>query len=221
MTDTASQTSPANSPLIGIFGGTFDPVHQGHLACARYVLEHCALDQLQFMPCHLPPHRASPGVSAAHRANMVELAIAGEPSMQLQPLELDRSSPSYTADSLALLKQAMPDCTLAFVIGMDSLSYLKQWYQWQTILRLSHLIVCQRPGYTSNEGDCPALLAGFGADISALRRRPHGNIVVLDNPDFAASATAIRAALANQQQNISTLAPSVLNYIQQHRLYQS
>lgn len=208
-------------PLIGIFGGTFDPVHQGHLACARYVLDHCHLDQLQLMPCHMPPHRASPGVSAEHRAKMIELAIANEPKMQLQLLELNRNSPSYTFDSLTLLKQALPGSTLAFVIGMDSLCYFKQWYQWQQILTLSHLIVCRRPGYQSDEGDAPALLKAYGADISALRQSEYGAIVVLDNPDFAPSATAIRTALAQNAKNISELAPSVLNYIQQQQLYQS
>ena len=207
-------------PLIGILGGTFDPIHQGHLACGRYVLQHCALDKLQLMPCHLPPHRASPGVSAQQRATMVELAIANESDMQLQPLELNRSSPSYTSESLALLKQSMPQSTLAFVIGMDSLCYFKQWHNWRQILRLSHLIVCQRPGYSSLDGDAPELLAEFGAAIPALQQRDHGSIIELNNPDFSPSATAIRAALAEKQQNISALAPQVLNYIQQHRLYQ-
>ncbi|WP_372627534.1 nicotinate-nucleotide adenylyltransferase [Arsukibacterium sp.] len=208
-------------PLIGIFGGTFDPVHLGHLACARYVLQHCALDQLQFMPCHVPPHRASPGVSAQQRATMVELAIADEPAMVLQPLELNRNSPSYTADSLALLKHSMPASTLAFVIGMDSLSYFTKWYQWQRILELSHLIVCQRPGYSHLDGDAPALLRDYAASPAALHQSSHGKIIELHNPDFSPSATAIRAALAQNQQNISELALPVLNYIQQHRLYQS
>jgi len=178
-----SSSNPSSRPLIGVFGGTFDPVHQGHLACARYVLEHCALDQLQFMPCHMPPHRASPGVSAQQRATMVELAIADEPAMLLQPLELNRD--------------------------------------WQRILELSHLIVCQRPGYSRMDGDAPALLKQYAAAPSALRQYTHGKIIELNNPNFSPSATAIREALAQNQQNISELAPSVLNYIQQHRLYQS
>tara|TARA_R110002126_G_scaffold97190_15_gene226779 strand:- start:7018 stop:7677 length:660 start_codon:yes stop_codon:yes gene_type:complete len=207
--------------VVAIFGGTFDPIHLGHLACARYVLEHCPVDEVQLMPCHLPPHRATPGVSAVQRAEMIKLAIAAEPAMQLQPLELQRDSPSYTADSLSLLRQAMPDSTLAFIVGMDSLSYFKQWYQWQHILKQCHLIVCQRPGYSSQDGDCPALLAQYGADQNTLRTLQHGRIIVLDNPPILASATAIRQALAQHQQNISELDPAVLNYIQQQRLYQS
>ncbi|WP_213995682.1 nicotinate-nucleotide adenylyltransferase [Arsukibacterium sp.] len=213
--------SAAARPLIGIFGGTFDPIHQGHLACGRYVLEHCRLDQLQLMPCHIPPHRASPGVNARQRAKMVELAIADEPKMQLQPLELNRDNPSFTADSLALLKQRMPATTLAFIIGMDSLCYFKQWHHWRQILNLCHLIVCQRPGYHHQAGDAPALLAEFGAAISVLQQRDCGSIIELNNPEFTPSATAIRAALAEKKKNISDLAPQVLNYIQQHRLYQS
>lgn len=209
------------STLIGILGGTFDPIHQGHLACGRYVIKHCGLDQLQLMPCHLPPHRASPGVTAAQRAAMVELAIAEEPAMQLQPLELNRDSPSYTADSLALLKQRMPAATLAFIVGMDSLCYFKQWHNWQQILKLSHLIVCQRPGYSRQHGDAPALLAEFAATPAALRQSDHGCIVELDNPEVAVSATALRVELASNRQNISAISPQVMNYIQQHQLYQS
>ena len=216
-----TDATPSPRPLIGIFGGTFDPIHQGHLACARYVLEHCALDQLQFMPCHMPPHRASPGVSAQQRATMVELAIADESAMVLQPLELDRDSPSYTAESLALLQHSMPTSTLAFVIGMDSLCYLTKWYHWQRILELGHLIVCQRPGYSREDGDAPALLRKYAASPAALHQHKHGKIIELNNPDFSPSATAIREALAQNRQNISELALPVLNYIQQHRLYQS
>lgn len=204
--------------FTGIYGGTFDPMHQGHLACARYVLSHCPLQQLRLMPCHLPPHRASPGVSAAHRAAMVKLAISQEPQMQLELSELERNSPSYTVDSLQHLK-AQGFQRLAFIIGMDSLHYFTQWHQWQHILQQAHLIVCQRSGYTATEGDAPALLARYGISIDAMQQQPAGGIVLLNNPDFAGQATSLRQQLAQGQTDNQLIAPAVLNYIQQHRLY--
>lgn len=205
--------------LIGIFGGTFDPIHQGHLACARYVLAHCHLASLRLMPCHLPPHRASPGVSSSQRADMVQLAIAHEPNMQLERLELNRNAPSYTVDSLRELAAQLPQHKLAFVIGMDSLLYFKKWHQWQDILQLAHLIVCQRPGYSAADGDAPALLAEFGGDLAKLQQQDAGVIVVLDNPDFPQSATFVRQELPSNPAIQAMLPAPVLQYIQQHQLY--
>ncbi|CAM5223837.1 nicotinate-nucleotide adenylyltransferase [Alishewanella longhuensis] len=205
--------------LLGIFGGTFDPIHQGHLACARYVLTHCQLENIRLMPCHLPPHRATPGVSSAERAKMVELAIANEPQLQLESLELRRDAPSYTVDSLAALKQQDPSRTLAFIIGMDSLQYFKKWHQWQAILQLAHLIVCRRPGYSSEQGDAPALLKDYGGNLQQLKTRQSGVILLLDNPDFVQSATFVRQQLPLNPEIQAMLPPAVLQYIRQQRLY--
>ncbi|MCB5227173.1 nicotinate-nucleotide adenylyltransferase [Alishewanella sp. 16-MA] len=206
-------------PLLGIFGGTFDPIHRGHLACARYVVEHCALKQLALMPCHLPPHRATPGVSSEQRAAMVKLAIANEPTMRLERLELNRTSPSYTVDSLRALKQQQPDTTLAFIIGMDSLQYFTKWHQWLQILELAHLIVCRRPGYSADQGDAPMLLARYGATLSQLQQQDAGKILLLDNPDFYESATFVRQQLASDRRVQAMLPAEVLEYIRQHALY--
>lgn len=208
-----------NAKPIGIFGGTFDPIHQGHLACARYVLSHCQLASVRLMPCHIPPHRATPGVSATERAKMVELAIANEPRLQLEPLELSNSAPSYTVDSLSMLKQQNPKQSLAFIIGMDSLQYFKQWHQWQRILQLAHLIVCRRPGYAETAGDAPALLSEYGGTLQQLQAQEAGVILLLDNPDFAESATLIRQQLPLNSATQAMLAPAVLQYIRQHQLY--
>lgn len=219
-----SAVSSVPTPLIrhtGILGGTFDPIHNGHIQCARYVLQHCQLDEVRLMPCHLPPHRASPGVSAAQRAAMVELAIANTPGLTLERLELEKNSPSYTVDSLHLLQQADSQHRWYFIIGMDSLCYFSKWKDWQRILHYAHLIVCQRPGYSATDGDAAFLLRQYGvSDITALRQQHSGHILLLDNPEFDISATQIRTAL---QQGISTndsLDPAVRNYIQSAQLYQ-
>ncbi len=205
---------------IGIFGGTFDPVHNGHIRCARFVLQYCQLDSVRLMPCHLPPHRATPGVSAQQRAAMVQLAIASEPGLALETLELDKPGPSYTADSLALLQQHDPAARFYFIIGMDSLCYFKSWKNWPQILQQAHLLVCQRPGYSSTDGDAPSLLQQFGQpDLAGLRQRTAGAIMLLPNPLTDISATAVRRQLQTGTLPAATLDPAVLNYIQTQRLY--
>jgi len=208
-----------NNPIIGIFGGTFDPIHHGHLACARYVLQHCHLASIRLMPCHLPPHRATPGVSSIQRAEMVALAIADEPQMQLERLELNRNTASYTVDSLQHLKAQFPNTRLAFIIGMDSLQYFTKWHKWQQILELAHLIVCQRPGYSSATGDAPTLLREYGGTLLQLTQQDAGIIYCLDNPDFTPSATFIRQELATNDHAQAMLAPAVWQYICQQQLY--
>jgi nicotinate-nucleotide adenylyltransferase len=209
--------------LLGFYGGTFDPIHQGHLQLALYVLQHCQLKELQLLPCHLPPHRAHPGVSSQHRAKMVELAISPYPQLQLNTLELQKNSASYTVETLEQLQQQYPDDTLCFVIGMDSLCAFQSWFRYQDILSLCHLLVCQRPGYQLN-ATAQTLLQRHGAtDITELSQQTSGKILLLDNPLFDISATQIRAGFAANQQNTpapSLQIPQVLAYIQQHQLYQ-
>jgi nicotinate-nucleotide adenylyltransferase len=207
---------------VGILGGTFDPVHNGHISCASYVQRHCMLDEVRLMPCHLPAHRATPGVSGTQRAAMVQLAIRPYPALKLEALELEKHTPSYTVDSLTLLRQHEPDSRFYFIIGMDSLSYLRQWHDWQGILQRAHLLVCQRPGYAQSDGDAPYLLRQYGVlSLHALRQSDSGHILLLNNPLHATSASQIRQQLRQTQGTTDTLDPAVLNYIQTQQLYQT
>lgn len=206
----------------GILGGTFNPVHNGHIACARFVQQHCKLDEVRLMPCQLPPHRATPGVSGEQRAAMVQLAITPYPQLTLERLELDKTGPSYTVDSMRLLSEREPDTRFYFIIGMDSLCYFCSWQDWQHILQYCHLLVCQRPGYSADQGDAPVLLQQYGvAGLSALRRFSSGRILLLDNPVVDLSASGIRQQLQSGQDCSDNLDPAVLNYIQQRQLYQA
>lgn len=207
--------APAKPLLRGFYGGTFDPIHQGHLLSALYVQQACQLDSLDLLPCHLPPHRDSPS-SSTHRAEMVRLAIAPYPQLQLNLLELQRDTPSYTVDTLTALRRQYPSDILCFVIGMDSLCYFTRWHRWRDILALCHLLVLQRPGYSAASGDAPALLQQFGCpSVSALRDTKHGHILLLQNPPVDVSATAIRSGEAAPAQQI----PAVQAYIELHGLY--
>lgn len=212
-------TKPGIVKEVGILGGTFDPVHQGHIACADFVRRYCQLDEVRLMPCHLPAHRASPGLDGLTRADMVRLAIQGHQALQLEPLELNKDTPSYTVDSLKLLSEREPGSRFYFIIGMDSLCYFQQWKNWQGILQHCHLLVCQRPGYQATEGDAPYLLEHYGANsLNALKQQPAGAILLLPNPLNDISASQLRQQL-QQGASPATLDPAVLNYIQSRQLY--
>lgn len=207
--------APALPKLRGFYGGTFDPIHQGHLQSALYVQQACQLDSLDLLPCHLPPHRDSPS-SSAHRVEMVRLAIAPYPQLQLNLLELERDTPSYTVDTLTELRRQYPADILCFVIGMDSLCYFTRWHRWPDILALCHLLVLQRPGYSAASGDAPGLLQQFGSQsVAALREFSNGKILLLQNPPVDVSATAIRNGAAPATQQIG----AVQDFIRQHGLY--
>ncbi|MBN8446545.1 MAG: nicotinate-nucleotide adenylyltransferase [Gammaproteobacteria bacterium] len=209
-----------NFNLRGYYGGTFDPIHQGHLQLALYVQNYCQLSQLDLLPCHIPPHRAAPGSSSAHRAAMVRLAVAEHPALVINELELNKNQPSFTVDTLRTLKQQHPDDALCFLLGMDSLCSFKSWHQYAEILTLAHLIVLQRPGYDAITGDAPSLLASYQAkDILELRRNSAGKILVLDNPTYNISASQIRGQYQQNQLDPSLQIPAVQQYIEQHQLY--
>ena len=214
--------------MLGFYGGTFDPIHQGHLQSAIFVQQYCQLDRLELIPCHLPPHRAHPGVSSEHRAAMVRLAIAPYPQLGLNLLELAKNSASYTVETLELLRAQYPNDTLLFVIGMDSLTQFHRWFRYKDILKLCHLLVCQRPGYQPDGVDTKALLASQQLQsVNELQSKTAGGILILPNPLLDVSATAIRQSLqqsangnADSHQSELTQIASVQAYILEHQLYQ-
>jgi nicotinate-nucleotide adenylyltransferase len=209
--------------MLGFYGGTFDPINQGHLQSALYVQQYCQLDRLELIPCHIPPHRAHPGVSSEHRAAMVRLAIAPYPQLALNVIELEKNSPSYTVETLELLRAQYPNDTLLFVIGMDSLTQFHSWFRYRDILKLCHLLVCQRPGYQPDSIETKAILAEHQLQaVSDLRSKTHGGIVILPNPMLDISATAIRQSLQQSTNNTadSQQIDAVAAYILEHQLYQ-
>ena len=131
---------------IGIFGGSFDPVHFGHLRPALEILEALSLDHMRFMPSGRPPHRDAPVADAAQRLAMLRAAIKDEPRFQVDERELKRAAPSYTYDSLAELKAEQPQDRLVLVLGLDAFLGFSGWHRWQEILGLAHLVIAHRPG---------------------------------------------------------------------------
>ena len=214
-----------------LYGGTFDPVHNGHLAIAR-----CAAAELQ-VPVHLmpaadPPHRAPPGANAAQRAHMLELAVAGEPALQVDTRELQRAArlpgvPSWTVDTLREIRaQIGPQRPLAMLMGADSLLGLPSWHEWEHLLDLAHIVVAERPG-SGLDGALPAALAqrlngAWAGSAQALADAPAGRVWRLRQPLHSESATALRALIANGGHQWRDLLPSaVAEYILAQGLYGS
>lgn len=198
-------------PYIGILGGTFDPIHLGHLALAQGVLHQAGLDRVIFLPNRQPPHKAGvPVTPALHRAAMVQLAIADNPSFGFSDLELQREGASYTIDTVRALQALHPDWRLAFLVGMDSLLEITTWREYETLLGLIDLLVVNRPGFPTERGE--AMLEQLGPE---LNRR----IRMVQVPGVAVASRDLRR-LARLGYPLRYLVPdAVERYILEHRLY--
>ncbi|WP_434585921.1 nicotinate-nucleotide adenylyltransferase [Klebsiella sp. R390] len=209
--------------LQAMYGGTFDPVHYGHLKPVEILANQIGLGKVIIVPNNVPPHRPQPEASSAQRKQMLELAIADKPLFVLDERELQRQTPSYTALTLAEWRQEQgPDRPLAFIIGQDSLLTFPTWHNYATILDNAHLIVCRRPGYPlvmKQEADQRWLDQHLTHDVEQLHNRPAGAIYLAETPWFDISATLIRQRLERGESCADMLPAAVLDYIHQHKLY--
>lgn len=186
---------------IGFFGGTFAPIHNGHLRLAIELRDLLGLDCVHLTPSARPPHRAAPGVSAERRLEWARLGVGDEPGLIIDDRELRRARaqqhPSYTFDTLAALKAEIPDTRLHLLLGDDAANRLHTWHRWRELFELAHIVVVQRP----HPADVPAPeLAEFlhdrkVASVEALSRQPAGLWLPVSLPPLAISATRIRALL--------------------------
>lgn len=179
---------------VGVLGGTFDPVHYGHLRTAFELLEGLELEELRFLPAGIPPHRAGTHADAATRAALVRAAIADQPRFVLDERELRRAGPSYTVDTLAELRAELGARPLCLLVGMDAFLGLPTWHRWQDILGLAHLVVAHRPGWQAPaDGALGALLAARRAATPAeLHAAPAGRVHVRPVTQLEISSSAIR-----------------------------
>lgn len=209
--------------LLVFYGGTFDPVHDGHLAIARAARDALATT-IRLMPAADPPHRAPPGATAAQRAEMLDLAVAGEPGLCVDRRELGRGGPSYSIDTLRGLRaEHGADAPIALLVGADSFAILPTWHAWHGLFELAHFVVADRPGSPLDHGlpaELATALAGRWTDApEALRCSPAGCVLRLRQPLQDASATAIRRGIAEGRPWRDQVPPAVAAYIQRHRLY--
>jgi nicotinate-nucleotide adenylyltransferase len=211
-----------NDP-IGILGGTFDPIHNGHLRSALEILERFQLAQVRFIPCHQPAHRERPTATPAQRLAMLEIALAGQPGFVVDDQELRRAGPSYMVDSLESLRLQLDSTPLCLLLGVDAFNGLPGWHRWRELMDLAHLVVLHRPGSAlSTTAALKSLVLGHKlADPRGLRDRPAGGLVFQPVTQLDISATEIRKLLANQRSPRYLLPESVQTYINDHGLYRS
>lgn len=204
-----------------ILGGTFDPIHWGHLRPAAAACEWLKAGALHLLPSAQPPHRDYPGASAEQRLHMAQLAARELSNCQADDWELRQSRPSYTDQTLAELKRRWPDDTLVFLLGDDAFAKLHTWHNWLQLTDHAHLVVLQRPD--SNDGWSPEVLSFYQdryATTSAdLQRRESGLILLAPTPEVTISATAIRTAIANGESWEHWLPLAVADFIKSQHLY--
>jgi len=217
-----SEATPPPGP-VGVFGGTFDPVHYGHLRSALELVERLELQQLRLMPCAVPPHRDIPTCNANDRAAMVELAVAGEPRLVCDSRELKRRGTSYTIDSLEELRRELgAQCSLCLVMGCDAVLEITGWHRWQELLERAHVVVIARPGWQLPAEGVVAdwLQAHRLKSPRQLGAQPCGGVLIEELRPLAISSTEIRSLLAAGRSARFLLPQAVLDYIQSHSLYQ-
>lgn len=197
-----------------IFGGTFDPVHNGHLLTARAAMNMLQAQRVVFVPANTSPHKLSTPQCATppqHRLAMLQLAVGDDPAMEVSAVELLRPAPSYTIDTLAILRRDRPDDTLILLVGADQLPTLYTWKEIDTILATTPIAILPRPGF-----EVPNKPPGnFGDD---MWKKVMGGVLKI--PQYSISATAIRRAIAQGQPVSDQIPEAVMAYIRNHRLYQ-
>jgi nicotinate-nucleotide adenylyltransferase len=183
---------------VGLLGGTFDPVHLGHLRAALEVRAACGLDEVRLVPAGAPPHRAAPVAPAALRLRMLRAAVAGVPGLAVDDREVRRAGPSYTVDTLESLRGDEPGRPLCLVLGADAFLGLATWRRWRDLLGLAHVVVIDRPGWElAARGELAGELAGRRVDGPAALRDPAGGAILVQSiTPLAISSTAIRELVA-------------------------
>jgi nicotinate-nucleotide adenylyltransferase len=207
---------------VALLGGTFDPVHLGHVTLASHWMHLLGADELRVLPA-LPWQKASQGATAEQRAAMAQLAFTGQRyPVVIDRQEIERGTPTFTVDTLrALRAQLGNDVSLAFLIGADQLQKLDTWRDWRALFGLAHICAAARPGFALDQLPVAVLeeLNGRLATPERVRTTPAGSICLAPDLALDMSSTGIRAALQRGEQPDSLIPPVVLDYIEQHNLY--
>ena len=205
-------------------GGTFDPVHFGHLRLAQEAAEILGLERVRWVPAGRPWHRAQPKAPAKHRLAMVKLAIRRNALFELDDAEIRQTSPGYTVETLERLRKTLgTDRPLVLLLGTDAFRGLTSWERWRDLFELAHIFVAQRPGHSLTPGGMPGALAAEwrrrAGTPSALHERPAGSVVAYGTTALDISASAIRAHFAQSRSPRYLLPSVVLDYIRAQGLY--
>jgi len=208
--------------LIGILGGTFDPIHNGHIRLAIEVLEKLKLDEVKLIPANIPPHRPTPFASSADRKKMIKLAISDEKKLSIDLREIENGNISYTVNTLKSLRDEFSDDILFLIIGVDVFNMIDGWKEWQSLLNYTHIIVANRS--SDNEENISNALKKWRNenkidDINFLTSALSGYIYCIDTPIVEISSRMIRKYYTKYK-NIEKYLPSnVITYIKENNLY--
>mgnify|MGYP000607090547 CR=1 FL=1 len=206
---------------IGVFGGMFDPVHNGHIEAANLAVSALELDQLRLVPCALPNHRDPARATAQQRVRMLELAISGWPKLSVDQREIEREGVSYAVDTLQSLRDEFPEHHLVFIMGLDSFNTLPQWHQWLRLFELAHLMVLNREGGELSEEVCEALkpYGRLVAKSSALFEQSVGNVYFEEAFANDFSSSRLRERMRANEEVDSMINERVHLFIEDERLY--
>jgi nicotinate-nucleotide adenylyltransferase len=210
---------------VALLGGSFDPVHHGHVALAALFAELLKPDQLRVIPAGNPWQKDGLQASAEDRVAMIELAFREAAlDVTIDRQEIARAAPTYTIDTLRGVRAELgPDASIVFLMGADQLQQLDSWREWRALFDYAHVGVAARPGFALAEAALPPAVAQEIAvrqgSLEQLRTTPSGRVFLAETLDVDVSATQIRAALQRGEQANSLISPVVLDYIQQHNLY--
>jgi len=209
--------------MIGVYGGTFDPIHFGHLRPGLEVYQALSLQELRFIPCGEPPHRQKPQASALQRLMMVRAAIADQPGFVVDERELQREGPSYMVETLSSLRNETGDTPLCLIVGLDAFLGLESWYRWQSLLDFAHIVVTHRPGWSLRDlqrsANLEKLVQERIANAGKLPRQPAGLIHFQSVTQLDISASGIRQQLGEGQDIRYLLPDAVYELIKTQHIY--
>ncbi|CUI05314.1 nicotinate-nucleotide adenylyltransferase [Massilia sp. P8910] len=211
---------------VALLGGSFDPVHNGHVALATLFATLLEPDQLRILPAGSPWQKSRLQAGDADRIAMLRLAFAGAARPVVLDLqEIERGTPTYTIDTLRGVRAELgPQASIVFLMGSDQLQQLDSWREWRALFELAHIGVAARPGFSMADAALPAAVAEEltlrRGSLAQLRNTPSGRAYLAETLDVDISATQIRAALQRGEKANSLISPVVLDYIQQHNLYE-
>lgn len=209
--------------MIAFLGGTFDPIHLGHLHIANSILQKLPLKEIQFVPCGKPPHR-NVVASAKERLDMLRLAIKKHPQLTINEIEIFKTTPCFTVETLQTLQKFFPENTMCWIIGSDIFPNLNTWHRWTEILTFGHLLIVARPGYEYTSIQEAATKLGIAKHLcenfSDLQKQKNGYIYFLDIPLADISATHIRRLFKTDAEKARKfLTPEVFEYIRRNKIY--
>lgn len=204
---------------MGVFGGTFDPVHQGHLRTVASVQQQLDLAHVLFVPAARPRLRSAPIASATHRLEMLKRALASEPSFEVNDLELGRDRPSTTVLTLEALYHDYQETPICFILGIDAFLGFPQWHRWTELLGLAHFVVMSRPGTILPVERPTWWVRAETTDLSMVHRRRAGSVVMVEVPPMDVAASNIRERLRVGDDISHSVPKSVIDYITEHQLY--